>query len=187
MPTSPSFAALTHLGLRGCSVSQNLSPLTKLPRLTHLILHGSTIGDAGLKSLNGLKTLEDLDLTSTGVLGPSIKTCVQFPNLTTLAIGSNIIKDGSLKEIKNLVNLTSLDIAVSAYTDAGMANLKGAPRLARLNLSAAPAVTDKGLAELAWIKTLVWINVADTKVTKAGCDAFQKELPRAEIVGKPEN
>jgi Leucine-rich repeat (LRR) protein len=186
MPTIAGFTNLTHLSLRGCSVGQKLSPLTKLPRLTHLILHSSTIDDAALRSLNGLNTLEDLDLTSTSVLGPSIKTCAQFPNLTTLAIGSNIIKDGSLKEVKNLANLTSLDIGVSGYTDAGMANLKGSPKLARLNISAAPAVTDKGLAELASIKTLVWINVADTKVTKAGCDAFQNELPKAEISGKPE-
>lgn len=185
--TIAGFTNLTHLGLRGCSVGQNLTPLSKLPRLTHLILHGSTIGDAGVKSLEGLNSLEDLDLTSSGVLDRAVKHCAQFPNLTTLAIGANIIKDATLKEITNLPKLTSLDIQTSGYTDAGMANLKGAPRLARLNLFSVANITDKGLAELASIKTLTWINVGSTKVTKAGCDAFQTELPKAEIVGKPEN
>jgi hypothetical protein len=186
LPVIAGLKNLTHLSLYSCQVGNDLSALAKLPKLTHLNLHSGSAGDDGVKSLKGLDTLIDLDVGAAGASDETIKVCKQFPKLAYLAMSASGITDDGLKEVKNLPSLTTLDVQInSRLTDAGIASLKDASKLQRLDLFALEAVTDKGLAELAQIKTLTWLQLAGTKVTKAGVEAFQKQLPKCQVYGAP--
>jgi hypothetical protein len=191
LPTIAGFKNLTHLNLHSFgSLLKDVSPLAGLPKLTHLHVSIPT-GDAAVKSLKGLKTLTDLSVSSGSVSGGNVtdevfKLAQAFPELSVLSIHVAQVTDAGLKEVKNLPGLTVLDLTgCTRLTDAGMVELKNLPKLTHIDLWMVP-ITDKGLAELAQIKTLTQIQLADTKVTKAGCDAFKKARPECRVFGEPD-
>ena len=187
VPTIAQFKKLTQLNLYTAASVRIPAPLAGLDRLTHLNLHGGTVGDAGVKSLGGLKELVDLHVGGgfATISDETFRTCRQFPKLNSLSIGPSDITDEGLKEVAKLPSLTKLNLNYTKVTDAGMANLKSAAGLKRIDLGFVEAITDKGLAELAQIKTLTELQLAFTKVTRAGYEAFHKALPKCEVYGAP--
>lgn len=111
--------------------------------LDQLDIHDSSVTDAGMVHLRGLKKLEKF------------------------GISSEALTDRGLAELAFHKNLTRLDISRTRVTDTGLAFLSGLPQLKELHLDYTP-VTDAGLAHLAGLKNLESLRLVGTKITDAG-------------------
>lgn len=79
---------------------EELAALAHVPRLAHLSLWCTDIGDAGLRHLCSLRKLRSLNLCET------------------------LITDGGLEHLKGLRKLEDLDLSHTAVTDTGVADLQ---------------------------------------------------------------
>ncbi|WP_020474962.1 leucine-rich repeat domain-containing protein [Zavarzinella formosa] len=186
LETIAGIKTITHLNLCGNhALGKDLSPLAGMPNLTLLNVAATEAASPAVKSLQGHKTLADLTLSGPGVTDEVFKLGQAFPSLSVLSINASKITDAGLSEAKNIPNLTRLEMDLcTGLTDAGMTELRGLPNLASLGLLYVP-ITDKGLAELAQIKTLTTIQIGGTKITRAGYKAFEKALPKCQMFGFP--
>ena len=89
-------------------------------------LGGTTVTDAGLKELAGLKSLSTLYLDSTKVTDAGVKELAGLKNLTALDLFNTQVTDAGLKELAGLKNLTTLFLSNTQVTDAGVRELKQA-------------------------------------------------------------
>jgi hypothetical protein len=113
---------LTDLSLRVPELNQ-FEFLRNFMRLTDLSLQGTSVADADLANLAGLKQLMSIDLSDTQ------------------------IGDRALRHLAGLSNLQKLDLAGTRITNAGLDQLTGLSRCKELNLRRT-AVTPVGIARL---------------------------------------
>ena len=101
------------------------------------------------KSLHQLTTLQQLDLSGSGVT------------------------DEALAGVTGLANLVTLNLSQTAITDAGLDHLTGLDKLSTLNLFGTK-ITDAGLEKIAALKSLKRLYVAETKVTRSAVATLRK-------------
>lgn len=82
--------------------------------------------------------------------------------------------------IGKMSHLSALSVRNAKLDDAGIAALKGLPKLALLNVYGS-AITDEGLKTIATLPQLTQLNVGATKMTDAGL-AHLAKLPRLEVL-----
>ena len=113
---------LQELDLSGSGIDDRIGKYLKTMKLTKLCAAQCQIGDALVKDLAAIRTLQWLDLSSrsrnlvwietpkklTSAIGESL---VQLPNLKVLALRSSAIDNGFGKYLSQLTSLTSLDLA----------------------------------------------------------------------------
>jgi internalin A len=129
----PLFTSIKDLFL-GAGDYDDLTPIQKLTTLDALRISFSGVKD--LRSIEGLKRLDRLDISHT------------------------LVGDEQLKSVSSLVNLTELMLDEDNIADLGpISNLKKLERLSVKKTSV------KNLAPLAQLRTLKFLYIADTPVT----------------------
>jgi hypothetical protein len=82
---------------------------------------------------------------------------------------SNVqIKDENLNHLAHFSHLEELSLAETEVTSSGLANLRSAAGLLRLDLSNCNWLDDDGLEYLQILQNLIWLNLKGTKITHAG-------------------
>lgn len=127
----------------------------------------TTVTDAGLKDLSGLKSLRTLILRRCDVSDAGIKELAGLKELQWLEISSAKITDAGLKDLAEIKNLRTLSLEGAAVTGAQFAELKKLGDLRALYLCRSK-VTDAGLKELASLMDLESLDLRVTNVTKIG-------------------
>jgi hypothetical protein len=107
--------------------------------------------------LRGLKKLDELDLSRTGV------------------------GDGVFQAVHGCTHLSRLSLAYDDITDADLTKLRSLPNLTYLNLDYT-FVTDAGLKTLEGLKSLKWLQVEGTAVAKKAIDEIERALPGLNVV-----
>lgn len=150
-----------------------LKSLEKLTELTNLNLWDTHVTDAGMKYLGKLIQLKDLRLTSSLVTDVGMKNLEKLTELTDLYITFPKVTDAGMKCLEKLTYLIDLYLWGMHVTDAGVTSLEKLTRLANLNLGHTK-VTDEGLKSLEKLTQLTELNLWDTNVTDAGMKSLEK-------------
>ncbi len=122
--------------------------------------------------------LSHCDITNSGLLIISNK----FTKLTFLSVGAMRVNDEGLKDISKLANLDSLSLTHSKITDIGLKEVAKLPNLTKLALLSCNNITDAGLKVIAKLTNLTVVYLPEGKITQAGVDYLQKQLPKLRIV-----
>ncbi len=103
----------------------SLSPLGKLPAL-HLDLGYSDLDDTTLASLPPLPNVAQILMHSTSVTDAGLTQLVRFPKLRHVSLSRDNITDAGLVHLAQISNLKIVDLAGTAVTAAGVAKLQAA-------------------------------------------------------------
>jgi serine/threonine protein kinase len=155
-----------------------------------------TIRDGDLARLEGLRELDVVDLTGTGLSDDALVHLKGMRRLRWLQLGYTNIGDKGLEHIQGLEQLEMLNLAHSRVTDrglawlrglkqlnylsldedriagAGLANLKGLGNLRTLSLRGTP-ITDEALVHLGGLTRLAFLDLQRTGITGAGIAHLQ--------------
>jgi tRNA A-37 threonylcarbamoyl transferase component Bud32/peroxiredoxin/Leucine-rich repeat (LRR) protein/multidrug resistance efflux pump len=187
-----------------------LAELSGLKSLEFLSLP-ERITDKGVGSLNGLPLLRELNFQDTKATGAclgqlenlhslrrlslpgkikddDLASLKNFPQLEELSVQQAPITDKGLRHLAALKSLKAIMLGTIQATDAGYAALKDLPVLERLYLhDQGPlhhyesGIGDGGLAHVARIPTLTFLDLSGSRVTDRGL-AQLKQLPALEVL-----
>jgi internalin A len=191
---------VTDDGLKELAGLKNLKSLT--------IFFCDQIGDAGMKHVKGLTTLETLGLGNTSVTDDglaelkdlkklksltvsgcirmtdkSAETIKTFADLEYLSLPSTITPKG-VKDLAGLKKLKSLYIGGATLSDEAVKDIAdNMPQLEGLNLGtlAGNGLTDESVPHLARLKKLKTLSIIGAKLTDTGLKSLQKALPDCTI------
>lgn len=175
-------------------------------RLNTLMLGQTTITDDGLDVLKSHSILERLQLPESFVSDRGIAAVVKnHPLLIELMLGNSLMTGTAIDDLSNLKNLTVLSIPNCSRIDSkGFSKLSSLTNLERLNVTSTEfgdvdiesvcklpklshfsanytKLTDKGLNDLARLRTLQSITVSGTSVTAEGIAKLKIRLPDCTI------
>lgn len=154
---------------------KGLAWLDQSREIKNLKLYGANIVDADLTRFSRVQALH---VTSAKIDGSCLK---QLPLLHYLSLAGSTSDDTLLENLKHGASLNSVNLDHNrTITDDGLAFVKDAPVLTRLNLPNTN-VSDAGLVHLQAAKQLEYVNVRETKVTRDGVEALRKALPKCEV------
>jgi hypothetical protein len=105
-------------------------------------------------------------------------------SLNILDLGGNAFTDAGLANLKDLKALKSLGLAKNPITDAGLKHLANLQSLQSLDLDGTK-VTDAGLDALKGLKSLKILRVENTEVTLEGVVKFQGVRSDVEVIREP--
>jgi Leucine-rich repeat (LRR) protein len=148
-------SSLQHLFLSNTQITDDgLAHITEIPSLLRLHLQGTTLSDTGLQHLAGCRQLQELDLSETKITDDGLVNLLTLRSLQCLFLSDNLnITDRGMEHLAKLESLEDLFLSRTGITDAGVLHLVNLPLLS---------------------PNRVYMN--NTKVTKEGKAAFQKQL-----------
>jgi hypothetical protein len=144
-------------------------------------LHKTTITDADLTRLEGLRSLRLLNLYGTKITDAGLQSLSGLTGLQTLYLNGTGVTDAGLQYLQQLKSLNELGLNQTQVTDEGLAYLRGLTGLRSLSLSGTK-VTDRGLEQLKGLRSLKRIYLARTGVTAAGIQELKRSLPAVQIL-----
>ena len=150
--------------VRVCAIAGNITDdhlhiIREINQDLGLMLNNCPVTDSGMALLEGKQNVRWLELRKTKVT------------------------DEGLRHLRGM-DLEELDLSITHIGDAGLAALgeldfPGLKTLALEHLN----VTDEGISHLAHFKSLEFLSIAGTKVTKAGIKHLQAKIPECTILG----
>jgi len=172
----------------GDAQAEHLSHLTGLTELT---LYFVQVSDRGMRHLESMQALETLKFYSPECGNDALESIGKLTSLEVLSMGIMKWTDAGLLHLANLKSLEEISsfayhgrpgkgfdafvalpklkyIGGGSFTDAHLAQLKGAKALRALNLDSNPFITDASLAHLANVPQLEYLNLHHTNITDAG-------------------
>jgi Leucine-rich repeat (LRR) protein len=143
-----------------------LRAIADLHSLSDLSL-GDAFGDAHLKELPPLATLESLVLFESQTTGAGLSELPKHPILKLVHLGNTGVDDTDLRQMPAMPQLETLVLFGTKITDAGLPELAKLPSLKYLHLSNT-RITDKGLETVARLPNLEQLLISETRVTDEG-------------------
>ncbi|MGY5854505.1 MAG: hypothetical protein RTU92_13135 [Candidatus Thorarchaeota archaeon] len=125
------FAGLSHLGIR----EVDLSPLSKHPNLSMVLLSGNCIAEIDLTPLESCKDLRSVVLGFNSLKDIDLTPLANVRTLAYLDLGVNKIKEIDLSPLSDLLNLQSLRIDNNYLSKINLTPLVNAYKLRLLDLS----------------------------------------------------
>ncbi|TWT82086.1 hypothetical protein CA13_35460 [Planctomycetes bacterium CA13] len=128
---------------QGRITNEGLAVLQSLPKLQHLRLRLSPIGDDGMVTLSGCKSLWFLNLPHSVCTTKGVAALKAIPELRQLRLGSSNLGNEVTREIAELKTLRGVHLIDIAISDEGLKTLTTLPYLESLYLDNS-AVTESG-------------------------------------------
>ena len=161
---------VVEVDLRGTDAENaDLAPLQELKSLRTLDVRGTMVTGSGLKVLEGLKNIQLVRLNEEQTNDKAIKTLRDIGMLHALSGAAD--KEG--KRPKNASEVQSLDLSKCHVTGTGVAELADLKNLQALNL-ADSLVIDRHLQDLRFLKNLNTLTLGRNQVTLAGLKNLQE-------------
>ncbi len=181
------FTDLEALDLTCCAALTDavLDHLKGLKKLHTLVLaDGPRVTDAGMKVLSGMTRLRhlNLDRAAAGVTDEGLKHLGNLKDLESLSFaGTKAATPAALEHLAGLTRLRHLD-APGLVTDESARHLKGMLDLGYLNAWGG-SLGDAGLAELHGLKKLAKLSIGGPKAafTPLGVLRLHRSLPELEV------
>jgi len=158
----------------------DLEHLQGLPHLRSVLLNKTPIGEAGLKTLGEIETLENIDLRGCATTNEGVAHLAGLSKLRGLRLSSrqaedtsdlsgatSYVDDGAMASIGKLTNLEVLALDNLLVTEAGLAELADLKNLEELYLAGTP-IGDEALALLDQFPKLRILRIAETNVSDDG-------------------
>jgi serine/threonine protein kinase/Leucine-rich repeat (LRR) protein len=173
---------LLKLGINRSEITDaGLSQLvTAKPGLQLLGLAHSKITDKGTGNLRHVPRLVHLTLSDTGVGDGLAEVLPLMSRLSGLTLARTSITDKTMQGISQLAKLRTLNVTGTAVTDAGVAHIKGMPSLEYLTLDETE-VTDACLTSLAEIASLKSVNLYRGNVTAVAVQRLRAARPELRV------
>jgi hypothetical protein len=87
-----------------------------------------------------------------------------------------------LQAIASLKDLRELELGYAKFPSRGLAILKSLPKLERLNLENCSRIDDDAMAHLSSWKSLRWVDLNGTKVTKEAVEKLRQQRRDCQIL-----
>jgi Leucine-rich repeat (LRR) protein len=172
---------LFNLDVSGTQLNDaGLKEVGELTQLTYLPLSKTKITDAGVPSLAKLTKLTVLSLEDTALTGAGFRTLASLDKVTLVNLSGTKFNSGGLDNLAALPNLTNLILNGTAIDDAIIPRLKQFPKLQSLSLQKT-AITTKSFVTATNIKTLQFLDVTGTKVSKAAVQKIRQTRPMLSV------
>jgi internalin A len=138
--------------------------------LKRLNLHGTKITDATLEILEGVPSLEWLDIGWAQITDTGLDHLSSLNNLRSLATGGNKLTGAALQVLRQLPQLEYLDIGGTQRTDSGLWSM---------------LLTEEGLQAIASVTELRELRLAGTSITGPGITILKalSKLERLNLQG----
>jgi Leucine-rich repeat (LRR) protein len=174
---------VTHLMIQNGTVTgRGLAAVAGFDRLEVLQLSGNPVDDAAVQTLGQLTALKELELTRTTIAAPKLAAGLKgLRGLRELNLSFSELTDADVPSLAGLSQLRRLSLSGTKLTDAAAPPLAAMPELRMLDL-AATEVTDAGAKALGAAKSLTHLDLSHSKVTDAGVSAVAK-LPGLKVLG----
>jgi len=177
--------ALTKLILSNTSVTPSaLTFLAKRKEFIHLDYLNAAAPDFVANAQAIAKIVPNLPtLGVTGkASGPeATRALLGFKSLRSLQWLGSEMNDATFGELAALTDLEGLTCAKANLTDAAVDTVLALKKLADLNLSDNPELTDAGLLKLKPLKKLKAVHFSRSKATEAGAAELKKAIPGVEV------
>jgi Leucine-rich repeat (LRR) protein len=157
------------LDLDGCrdESGANIRYCRHLPKLRVLRLSSTSIPDAGVKALEGLRNLRWLDLSGNFSLADdALRSIRQLPALQVLKVDGTEITDRGVAYLRNL-GLQELDLGGTEITDRALRDIGTLTDLRSLVVGS-NVITDRGIAYLLKCKRLTELGLYGTRISNSG-------------------
>jgi hypothetical protein len=169
---------LRRLLFSGTDVSDaGLKYLAPLKHLTQITGSGTLIKGPGLVYLEGLNELGKLEISRSNFKGFNFDKLPVFKSLHYLSLSQSVVDDTVCTFVGKLPEIRSVDISRNKITDAGIAQLVGAKKLAQLNLCDTQ-ITPKCLPSLAKLPALAEVKILLGQLPPDSEKAIEKRLPK---------
>lgn len=167
---------LTELQLEGCKLTDiDLLPLTAMSELRILNLdRNEDIAAPGLKSLAGLRKLEELNLTGAAANDEALRHLSRLTNLHNLKVDFTAITDQGLLHLAKMTKMVYLKVGNTKVKGPGLKHLADMTDLVSLDLDGLPDFTGEGLQHLAGCNKMTELNLSWTGVTDDGLGQIKK-------------
>jgi Leucine-rich repeat (LRR) protein len=174
--------ALYGLSFLGTEITDSdLQFLKHFDSLEELDVSCTGIGDECLPHLQDLPNLRKLNLSSTKITSRSADSLCRFKSLTELILDDTVIKDQSLIKISSLAKLETLSLSFTQVTSRGLSKIRSLKNLKRLRLNSTN-VSNAGIDFLVKLTKLEELWLRSTRVTYSGLAELRKQLPDCQIV-----
>ncbi|MFA5890343.1 MAG: thioredoxin domain-containing protein [Actinomycetota bacterium] len=158
-----------------------LEVISALRGLRSLVMTNCAVSSLGLRHLEGLPELSQLNLFKARLDDLSLPYLSLLTSLRRLSLGNNRVSDGGLESLGSLQLVEMLDLSGTSVLGDGLVHLSCLPRLAELHLSGTP-VGDDALCVLAGFPALSTLVVSSTGITATGLLGF-RPAGRVQVVG----
>ena len=184
-----SFSHLQSLDLSGSQVTDaTLDHLGQFHDLQKLGLRYTSVTEAGMKRIAGLKELRQLDLDSDVITDAGIAQLRTLPNLEYVGLRATGVGDASLRSLAEIKSLTRLTLSGSGqlginpdrlFTMDGLLQLKNLPRLRELTIN--NLVLPDGWLAMRELKQLTSLTMWFCGVSDAEEDILQAVMPDTSV------
>lgn len=167
---------LTELQLERCKLTDaDLAPLAGMAELRILNLEGNeSVTAPGLKSLTGLRKLEELTLTSTSANDEALGHLSGLTNLKSLKVNHTAITDQGLAHLAKMTKMVHLKIGNTGVKGSGLRHLAGMTELVSLDLHGLTDFTGEGTQHLTGCKKMTELDLSWTGATDDGLAQVKK-------------
>ena len=167
---------LKWLSLSGRGTEHGLRHVANLTNLESLSIGfglGYPVTTVGLEHLRKLKNLKNLRLDGCEISDDGLELIAGFPKLESLRLQSGIMTDSGLAHLSTLKHLRRLELnQCENVGESGVAYLAPLTALTFLNLSHT-GVTDEGVAHLRPLTNLTYLNLQGTAIADDAVEALQ--------------
>ncbi len=125
------------------------------------------IGDPGLKYIEGLPLLNNLDLSKTDVTDKGVASIASLSALKKLNLSGTKVTEKGLEPLASCRYLDYLNLNLTGLGNVDLKELSGVNNLSKLNLSNTK-IGDKAMPVLASMKILQTVDLSNTDLTNTG-------------------
>lgn len=161
------FLSSLNLGDCGQIIDQGLVHVRSLHGLTDLCLEGTAVTDTGLRYLQDLVAMVNLDVGWTAITDEGVARLRPLVGLKQLTLSGTRITDTSLEHLSAFRDLAYLDLANTRITDKGLGAVTNLQSLLELDLEST-SITDAGLEKLKPLRNLTSLFLSGTRITDVG-------------------
>ncbi len=164
----------------------NLKFLKDMPKLGNITLAGPAVTDNGVRHLQGVSTMQDVNLYFTRVTDAGIAALESLPNIEYLRVqseGSPTVTRECLTSAAKMKKLRCLVLDVP-LRDADIPLLVIHDNLGEIVMNCqSPEFTDAGLTALTGLKSLNSLGLNGTRATPDGVRKFKAARPTVNLLG----
>lgn len=149
------------------ATDETLKALSHLKSLRRLQITQTEITDKGIAYLRPLTKLEALVISNCNIKGSTVFD-LPLQQLTMLQLSYMEIDRQAFAKISRFSKLKTLDFSRARLDDQALASLGKLPQLQSLDLASNHLITNRGIAYLAGLKHLEYLDLRKSKVNIAG-------------------
>jgi hypothetical protein len=165
------------------ATDEGLKYVGKMHALEELYIWDATsITDAGVAHLAGLKNLKNIHMDSSKMTDASLVLLSGLPRIEKMSLQLNTFTDRGFLRLKGQDNLTELWTGHGNFqvTDAGLARFREFKKLELIDLQKSK-VTARGLEQLKGMKSLKRVLLGSTGIADSELEPFRQAMPNVKV------